>query len=122
MKAGVTCADLLKVFTTEGGLSTGLTRTYIYRGLPIHQGELWSLRRWGGQSYPKFLIEHPWPLYLVMLVTFYGGLYPSPQVRSQGFSSSGGEATYTFNKDGKGQVTEMVYDVGIFKLTAKKIK
>ncbi len=25
------------------------------------------------KSYPKFLIEHPWPMYSIMLVTFYGG-------------------------------------------------
>jgi H+/Cl- antiporter ClcA len=25
------------------------------------------------QSYPRFLIEHPWPLYLLMLITFYAG-------------------------------------------------
>ena len=25
------------------------------------------------KSYPKLLIEHPWPLYLVMLITFYAG-------------------------------------------------
>ena len=31
IKVGMTRADLLKVFTTEGGLSTGLTRTYVYR-------------------------------------------------------------------------------------------
>ena len=24
-------------------------------------------------SYPRFLIEHPWPLYSLMLVTFYAG-------------------------------------------------
>ena len=34
IKAGMTRADLLKVFTTEGGLSTGLNRTYVYRGCP----------------------------------------------------------------------------------------
>jgi hypothetical protein len=33
-----------------------------------------------------------------------------------------GEATYIFVKDDKGQVKEMIYDVGFFKLTAKKIK
>lgn len=33
-----------------------------------------------------------------------------------------GEATLTFNKDEKGRVTEMVYDVGVLKLVAKKIK
>jgi len=33
-----------------------------------------------------------------------------------------GESTYTFNKDEKGQVIEMVDDVIVFKLTAKKIK
>lgn len=33
-----------------------------------------------------------------------------------------GEATYTFNKNENGQVKEMVYDVGVLKLTAKKIK
>jgi hypothetical protein len=32
IKVGMTRADLLKVFTTEGGLSTGLNRTYVYRG------------------------------------------------------------------------------------------
>jgi hypothetical protein len=31
IKIGMTRADLLKVFTTEGGLSTGLNRTYVYR-------------------------------------------------------------------------------------------
>ncbi len=31
VKVGMTRADLLKVFTTEGGLSTGLNRTYVYR-------------------------------------------------------------------------------------------
>ena len=34
IKVGMTRADLLKVFTTEGGLSTGLTRTYVYRECP----------------------------------------------------------------------------------------
>ena len=32
IKVGMTRADLLKVFTTEGGLSTGLNRTYVFRG------------------------------------------------------------------------------------------
>ena len=31
IKPGMTRADLLKVFTTEGGLSTSLNRTYVYR-------------------------------------------------------------------------------------------
>jgi hypothetical protein len=31
VKVGVTRASLLKVFTTEGGLSTGLRRTYVLR-------------------------------------------------------------------------------------------
>jgi len=34
IKPGMTRADLLKVFTTEGGLSTGLNRTYVYRECP----------------------------------------------------------------------------------------
>ena len=34
IKVGMTRADLLKVFTTEGGLSTGLDRTYVYRECP----------------------------------------------------------------------------------------
>ena len=34
IKIGMTRADLLKVFTTEGGLSTGLSRTYVYRECP----------------------------------------------------------------------------------------
>src|SRR5262245_11285252 len=34
IKVGMTRTDLLKVFTTEGGLSTGLTRTYVYRECP----------------------------------------------------------------------------------------
>jgi CubicO group peptidase (beta-lactamase class C family) len=33
-----------------------------------------------------------------------------------------GEATYVFNKDEKGQVKEMIFEVGTLKLTAKKIK
>lgn len=35
IKVGMTRADLLKVFTTEGGLSTGLNRTYVFRGCPF---------------------------------------------------------------------------------------
>jgi hypothetical protein len=31
IEVGMTRADLLKVFTGEGGLSTGLNRTYVYR-------------------------------------------------------------------------------------------
>jgi hypothetical protein len=31
VKIGVTRAELLKVFTTEGGISTGLNRTYVFR-------------------------------------------------------------------------------------------
>ncbi len=34
IKVGMTRADLLKVFTTEGGLSTPLNRTYVYRECP----------------------------------------------------------------------------------------
>jgi hypothetical protein len=34
IEVGKTRADLLKVFTTEGGLSTGLNRTYVYRKCP----------------------------------------------------------------------------------------
>ena len=34
IEAGKTRADLLKVFTTEGGLSTGLQQTYVYRRCP----------------------------------------------------------------------------------------
>jgi len=34
VKAGMTRSDLLKVFTTEGGISTGLKRTYVSRDCP----------------------------------------------------------------------------------------
>ena len=34
IKAGMTRADLLKVFTTEGGISTGLNRRFVYRECP----------------------------------------------------------------------------------------
>jgi hypothetical protein len=34
IKVGMTRGDLLKVFNTEGGLSTGLSRTFIYRECP----------------------------------------------------------------------------------------
>ena len=34
VKAGMTRADLLKVFAEEGGLSTRTQRTYVYRGCP----------------------------------------------------------------------------------------
>jgi len=34
LKPGTTRGDLLKVFTTEGGLSTGLHRRYVYRECP----------------------------------------------------------------------------------------
>jgi hypothetical protein len=35
IKVGMTRADLLKVFATEGGLSTRLNRTYVYRKCPL---------------------------------------------------------------------------------------
>src|ERR1700680_1869213 len=35
IKPGMTRVDLLKVFTTEGGLSTGLQRTYVSRDCPM---------------------------------------------------------------------------------------
>ena len=34
IKPGMTRAELLKVFTTEGGLSTAAWRTFVYRGCP----------------------------------------------------------------------------------------
>jgi hypothetical protein len=34
IKVGMTRAELMKVFTTEGGLSGGLSRTYVYRECP----------------------------------------------------------------------------------------
>jgi hypothetical protein len=34
IKPGMTRAELSKVFTTEGGLSTAKHRTYVYRGCP----------------------------------------------------------------------------------------
>src|SRR5438876_554665 len=34
IKPGMTRAELSKVFTTEGGLSTSTHRTYVYRGCP----------------------------------------------------------------------------------------
>lgn len=34
IKAGMTRSDLMKVFTTEGGLSTSSERTYVYRQCP----------------------------------------------------------------------------------------
>jgi hypothetical protein len=34
VKVGMTRKDLLRVFVTEGGLSTGLRRTYAYRNCP----------------------------------------------------------------------------------------
>jgi len=34
IKVGMTRADLMKVFTTEGGLSTASQRTYVYRECP----------------------------------------------------------------------------------------
>jgi hypothetical protein len=34
IKPGMTREDLLKVFTTEGGLSTGLQRTFVIRDCP----------------------------------------------------------------------------------------
>ena len=34
IEVGMTRADLLKVFTTEGGLSSALNRTYVYRDCP----------------------------------------------------------------------------------------
>ena len=35
VKAGMTRADLLKVFDVEGGISTRQQRTYVYRGCPF---------------------------------------------------------------------------------------
>src|SRR4051794_2268757 len=37
---GMTRADLLKVFTTEGGLSTAAQRTFVYRGCPYIKVEV----------------------------------------------------------------------------------
>jgi hypothetical protein len=34
IKPGMTRSDLLKVFTTEGGISTAMSRTFVYRGCP----------------------------------------------------------------------------------------
>jgi len=34
VKVGMTRSDLLRVFTTEGGLSTSAQRTYVYRRCP----------------------------------------------------------------------------------------
>jgi hypothetical protein len=34
VKPGMTRGDLLKVFATEGGLSTAIQRTYLYHGCP----------------------------------------------------------------------------------------
>ncbi len=34
IKVGMTRADLLKVFTTEGGMFTSRSRKYVYRGCP----------------------------------------------------------------------------------------
>lgn len=34
IKVGMTRADLAKVFTTEGGMSTRINRTYVYRDCP----------------------------------------------------------------------------------------
>jgi hypothetical protein len=36
IKADMTRADLLRVFMTEGGLSTGLRRTYVYCECPLN--------------------------------------------------------------------------------------
>lgn len=44
------------------------------------------------------------------------------QAESQTSFFGVGEATYTFNRDEKGQVKEMIYDVGALRLIAKKIK
>ena len=35
IRPGMTRAELLKVFTTEGGFSTGIERTYVYQGCPF---------------------------------------------------------------------------------------
>src|SRR5213075_1310743 len=34
IRVGMTRSDLLKIFRTEGGQSTGLNRTYVYRECP----------------------------------------------------------------------------------------
>lgn len=34
IKAGMTRADLLKVFSTQGGMSTGIYRNYVYKNCP----------------------------------------------------------------------------------------
>ena len=52
IKPGMRRADLLEIFTTEGGLSTGLQRTYVSRepALPVLQGGRNVSRRRQGQS------------------------------------------------------------------------
>ena len=44
-------------------------------------------------SYPRFLIEHPWPLYSLMLVTFYAGAVFSRWGRLKDLSRGSDEAS-----------------------------
>src|SRR5262249_34850368 len=47
VKVGMTRADLLKVYTTEGGLSTRLWRTYVYKQCPYFKVDV-KFRAVGG--------------------------------------------------------------------------
>ena len=40
IKVGMSRADLMKVFTTEGGLSTPLRRTFVYRDCPLFKVDI----------------------------------------------------------------------------------
>jgi hypothetical protein len=43
VKVGMTRKDLLRVFVIEGGLSTGLRRTYAYRNCPSRPYLDWAV-------------------------------------------------------------------------------
>ena len=61
IKPGMTRAELLKVFTTEGGLSTAMHRTFVYRGCPYIRVDvdfiLSELKQYGLEERPSDTIS-----------------------------------------------------------------
>ncbi len=49
VKTGMTRAELLRIFTTEGGLSTGLNRRFVSRDCPYFKVVMSNLGPWAGQ-------------------------------------------------------------------------
>jgi len=69
IKIGMTRSDLLKVFTTEGGLSWSTQRTYVYRECPYIKVDVKFAASSNTEELPKdkiVEISHPYLAWSVM--------------------------------------------------------